>query len=167
VSGIEVFVIALSAAPFAYLAVITVVLVVIDIRTHRLPDRIVLPSYPVALALFAASSFTASSPGGIVRALAGMVILFVGYAVIRLVSPPSIGGGDVKLAGLIGLYLGWCGWGAIMVGMAAAFVIGGAQALILMALRRADGRTRIAFGPAMLLGAWTSIALSPVVSRAI
>ena len=64
-----------------------------------------------------------------------------------------MGGGDVKLAVLVGFFLAWHGWGAFGFGAAAAFVLGGAAALVLVAFRRATRRTRIAFGPFMLLGA--------------
>ncbi|HWM17623.1 MAG TPA: A24 family peptidase [Microbacterium sp.] len=157
-SGGEAVALAIAAAAFLYLAVISVILVVIDVSTHRLPNRVVLPSYVVAVVLFAASSAFSADPGRLFRAIAGMVILFGCYFVMRLASPVSIGGGDMKLAGLLGIYFGWVGWSALLVGTAAALLIGGAQAIVLIVLRRADRRTRIAFGPAMLGGAWLAIA---------
>lgn len=158
-SGGEAVALAIAAAAFLYLAVISVILVVIDVSTHRLPNRVVLPSYVVAVVLFAASSAFSADPGRLFRAIAGMVILFGCYFVMRLASPVSIGGGDMKLAGLLGIYFGWVGWSALLVGTAAALLIGGAQAIVLIVLRRADRRTRIAFGPAMLGGAWLAIAV--------
>ena len=68
-----------------------------------------------------------------------------------------MGGGDVKLAAVIGLVLGWHGWQALAVGAASAFVLGALHALALMASRRADGSTRIAFGPWMITGALIGI----------
>jgi leader peptidase (prepilin peptidase)/N-methyltransferase len=64
-----------------------------------------------------------------------------------------MGGGDVKLAAVIGLILGWHSWQALAVGAASAFVLGALFSVSLMMLRRADGSTRIAFGPWMILGA--------------
>ena len=84
-------------------------LIVIDARTHRLPNRIVLPT------------------------LAGLLAL------------------------VIGLVLGWHGWQALAVGAASAFVLGALYALVLIVLRRADGTTRIAFGPWMIAGAVVGI----------
>ena len=55
--------------------------------------------------------------------------------------------------------LGWFGWPEVLVGTLAAFVLGAFGALILMALRRADPKTRIAFGPWMVLGAVIALAL--------
>lgn len=68
-----------------------------------------------------------------------------------------MGGGDVKLAGVLGIALGWVGWSALAVGAVAGFVFGGLYGMLLLATRRAGRRTAVAFGPWMLLGAWTGI----------
>jgi leader peptidase (prepilin peptidase)/N-methyltransferase len=88
-----------------------------------------------------------------VRAVAGLLILGGFYALLRLISSEGMGGGDVKLAAVIGLVLGWHGWQALAVGAASAFVLGALHATVLMSLRRADRSTRIAFGPWMIVGA--------------
>jgi leader peptidase (prepilin peptidase) / N-methyltransferase len=149
---------AVAALAFAYLAVISVILTVIDIGTHRLPNRIVLPSYGVGVGLLIVAAVLVSDPARLTRALAGMAILFSVYFAMRFASPASIGGGDVKLAGLLGLYLGWMGWDGLILATASAFLIGGVQAMVLLMRRRADRKTRIAFGPAMIVGAWVAIA---------
>ena len=68
-----------------------------------------------------------------------------------------MGGGNVKLAGVLGLYLAWLGWGVLAVGALAAFVLGGLFGLALIASRRADRRTAVPFGPWMIAGAWLAI----------
>lgn len=143
-----------------YLAAISVALALIDLDTRRLPDAIVLPSYPVALALLALAS---ADPGGqpdwgaLVRALVGGALLFVVYLVLVLVYPAGMGLGDVKLAGVLGLYLGWFGWGALAVGWFSAFLLGGIFAVGLLVGGRAGRKTGIPFGPWMLLGAAVGI----------
>ncbi|MER7445838.1 A24 family peptidase [Microbacterium sp. NPDC097977] len=132
-------------------------LVAIDIRSHRLPDRIVLPTLAVLVVLVAVDAAVAGESGTTVRSLLGMLILGGFYAVLRALSRQGIGGGDVKLAAVIGLTLAWHGWQALAVGAASAFVIGALYAIGLMVLRRADGATRIAFGPWMILGALLGI----------
>ncbi|MEV4667770.1 prepilin peptidase [Microbacterium sp. LWO12-1.2] len=132
-------------------------LIVIDARTHRLPNRIVLPTLAGLLMLVLLDAVVAGGTLSLVRALLGALILGGFYAVLRLVSPAGMGGGDVKLATVIGLLLGWHGWQELAVGAASAFVLGAFYALMLIVLRRADGKTRIAFGPWMIAGAVVGI----------
>jgi leader peptidase (prepilin peptidase)/N-methyltransferase len=68
-----------------------------------------------------------------------------------------MGMGDVKLAGVLGLFLGWLGWDALAVGALAAFILGGLFGVALIVARRARSKTAIPFGPWMLVGAWIGI----------
>lgn len=150
-------VLAVAAVAFA---VLSVMLAVIDARTHRLPNRIVLPAYPLGIATLVMACLLGAPWSRLGTALAGMLLLFAAYAVMRLSTRSGIGGGDVKLAGVIGLVLGWVGWDAVLVGVAATFILGGLFGAVLLASRRAEGRTRIAFGPWMLAGAWVGLVAS-------
>lgn len=142
------------------LAGIGVWLLAIDARTHRLPNRIVLPTLAALLALVGVDALVTGRSGPLIGAVIGMLVLGGVYAVLRGASRGGIGGGDVKLAALIGLMLGWHGWQALAVGAASAFVLGALYALALMALRRADRSTRIAFGPWMIIGAVLGVAVA-------
>ena len=128
-------------------------LLIIDARTHRLPNRIVLPTLGGVLVLVVIDALAAAEVWSLVRAIGGMLILGGFYAVMRAASRGGIGGGDVKLAAVIGLVLGWHGWQALAVGAASAFVLAALYALVLMAMRKANRSTRIAFGPWMIVGA--------------
>ncbi|SEB40810.1 leader peptidase (prepilin peptidase) / N-methyltransferase [Paramicrobacterium humi] len=143
----------LALVAFLYLAAISIPLTLIDLRTQKLPNRIVRPAYLVAGALLLTASALTGDWAGALRTLAGAVILFVLYLVLALVYPGGMGFGDVKLAGLLGLYLGYLGWGSLLVGGFAAFVVGGLVSLALIALRRANRKSGIPFGPWMLAGA--------------
>lgn len=153
----EVWARAFEITAYGYLAVISVVLSWIDIRTHRLPNRIVLPGYLVAGILLTAAALLAGDPAALLRAGIGMVVLYAFYLVLRLVQPGGMGGGDVKLAGVLGIYLGWIGWGALGVGALAGFLLGGLFGVALLLTRRAVRRTAIPFGPWMILGAWVGV----------
>jgi len=133
-------------------------LLVIDARTHRLPNRIVLPTLAAVLALAGIDALVTGRSGSLIGGVIGMLVLGGLYAVLRATSRGGIGGGDVKLAAVIGLVLGWHGWQALAVGAASAFVLGALYALALMAFRRADRSTRIAFGPWMIIGAVLGVA---------
>lgn len=135
-------------------------LVVVDARTHRLPNRIVLPTLAGTVLLAVVDAVCTGSGAALIRAGGGLLILGGFYLVLRLLSRSGMGGGDVKLAALIGLVLGWHGWTSLAVGAASAFVLGALYALTLILLRRADGSTRIAFGPWMILGAVLGVAVA-------
>lgn len=135
-------------------------LIAVDIATHRLPDRIVLPTLGGALLLALADAVFAGGGARLLGALWGMLILGGFYALLRALSREGMGGGDVKLAALIGLVLGWHGWQALLVGAASAFVLGAVHALWLIALRRATGATHIAFGPWMIVGSALGVAVA-------
>jgi len=147
---------------FLYLAALSIALAAIDIDVHRLPDAIVLPSYPVAAVLLALASWDVGQgydAGALLRAVIGGVALFVLYLVLVLVNPRGMGLGDLKLAGVLGMYLGWVGWGALAVGAFAAFLLGGVFGIVLMVVGRAGRKTQVPFGPWMLLGAAVGVAV--------
>ncbi len=141
----------------AWLAVVSSALVVIDLDTRTLPNAIVLPSYGVGLVMLGLASAFEADWAAMLRAFLGMAGMYAAYLAIRLVRPGGMGGGDVKLAGLTGIYLGWVGWGALAVGWLAAFLLGGGFALAMMASGRATRHSAIPFGPWILAGAWVGI----------
>jgi leader peptidase (prepilin peptidase)/N-methyltransferase len=142
---------------FLYFAAVSVALAAIDIDTHRLPNAIVLPSYAVTVLLIVAASISANDYSLLLPAAIGGAALFAAYLLMALVYPGGMGFGDVKLAGLIGLLLGFMGWGELLVGAFSAFLLGGLFGIALLLSRRAKRRSGIPFGPWMLAGAWVGI----------
>ncbi|MBH0053268.1 prepilin peptidase [Salinibacterium sp. SWN139] len=143
---------------FLYLAAVSIALTLIDLDTQTLPNAVVLPSIVVGAALLALASAGTGNWGALVGALAGGAALFAFYLIVALISPRGMGMGDVKLAPVLGLYLGWLGWGVLAVGAFAAFLFGGLFAVVLLLIKRARRRTAIPFGPWMIAGAWLGIA---------
>lgn len=138
-------------------AAVGAALVVIDIRQHRLPNVLVLPLYPAALVVAVLVSIDDGSPGPLTSAVAAAIVLFVGYYLLHRFGG-GMGGGDVKLAGALGLLTGAYGWQVPFAATVLAFLLGGLVALLLVITRRAHRRTRIAFGPFMLTGAAAALA---------
>jgi leader peptidase (prepilin peptidase)/N-methyltransferase len=154
-----------SLPAFLLLAALALALALIDLDVHRLPSSIVVPAYPVLAALLLLASWNPggrSDWSGLVPAAVGGVALFCFYLVLAVVRPGGMGMGDVRLAGLLGLALGWLGWGPLVVGAFAAFALGGVYSLALLATRRATRKSGIPFGPWMLLGAAVGIAVGEV-----
>ena len=134
-------------------------LVAIDLDVHRLPDVLQLPAMPALAVLLALASLVAGDWGPLLRAVIAWAVLLVGYFVLVLVSPggTGMGLGAVKLAGLMGLALGWLGWVPLLVGVYAGFLVGGLVALAALLARRVGWRSSIAFGPPMIAGALVGI----------
>jgi leader peptidase (prepilin peptidase) / N-methyltransferase len=147
----------LALVAFLYLGAISVALAIIDVETHTLPNRIVLPAYLVGAALLIGASVLVSEYGALLRAGIGLAVLWAAYALMRIAYPKGMGFGDVKLAGVLGLFLGWSGWGPFLVGSFAAFILGGAFGLVVILTRKGGRKTGIPFGPWMLAGAWLGI----------
>jgi len=138
---------------FGFLGALGVALAAIDIRVQRLPDRLTLPAYPVLIALLAVAALTGHDIGALVRALLGGLALGAGYLLLAVARPGQLGGGDIKLAGLVGLALGWLGWPALLSGAALGFMLAAVTSLMLLAARRVTMRSAISFGPFLLGGA--------------
>jgi leader peptidase (prepilin peptidase)/N-methyltransferase len=138
---------------FGWLAAAGVGLAAVDVAVRRLPDRLTAPAYAVLLASFALGAATGTDPARLRGAVLGGLALAGLYFLLAFIRPGQLGLGDVKLAGLLGLALGWAGWPALILGASLAFVLAAVASLGLLAARRLTLRSHIAFGPFMLLGA--------------
>ena len=143
----------LALPAYLYLAAVAVALAMIDFDVRRLPNAIVLPSYLIAAVLLVPPVLAHGDWWSALRSLAAMAALWTFYFALASLYPGGMGFGDVKLAGLLGLYLGWLGWSSVLVGTFTGFLVGGLAGGVLLVVRRAGRRTAIPFGPAMLAGA--------------
>lgn len=154
-----------SLPAWLYLAAAGVALALIDLDHHRLPDVIVLPSYVVAGVLFLLPAILQSGWPDYLRAWLGAAALFAFYFVIAWIYPAGMGFGDVKLAGVLGVYLGWLGWDQLIVGTFSAFLLGALVGLGVIVGRKGGRKTALPFGPFMLIGVLVSLLLGHVVSE--
>ncbi|ASN21116.1 prepilin peptidase [Arthrobacter sp. YN] len=138
---------------FLFLALLGVQLSRIDFALHLLPNTLVAFLLGGGLLLLTASAALAPGWAELFRALAGGAILFGGYLILGLLSPGSIGMGDVKLAAPLGLYLGYLGWQQVLFGGLLGFVVGGVLTILMLRLRRGEKPTETAHGPAMVIAA--------------
>ncbi len=147
-----------AAAPaWCYLAAVGIALAAIDLETHRLPNVIVLPSYPVLAALLTFAALVEGQPGNLLRAAIGMIALAAFFLLVVLVYPKGMGWGDVKLAGLLGMAMGYESWGALVIGSFAGFALGAVVGVVVIASGRGTRKTAVPFGPFMILGAFIGL----------
>lgn len=142
---------------FLYLAAITVALALIDLSTHTLPNSIVLPSYVIGGLLLAFDGFASGDQKALIRAMIGATVMWLLYLAMALIYPDGMGFGDVKFAGVLGLFLGYLGWDVLVTGAFAAFVLGGCFALALILFKKTNLKSGIPFGPWMVAGAWLGV----------
>jgi leader peptidase (prepilin peptidase)/N-methyltransferase len=146
-------------APLCYLAAVGMALALIDIDRHRLPHALTITSYPVVVVLLVlAAPFTAHGWEHLTGSLAGMAGLWLFYAVLAVTLPGQMGWGDVWLAGLLGLPLGWLGPRALIAGTLATFLLAWPTAIRTIAARRRGRQASlIPLGPFMLVGALLAV----------
>ena len=142
---------------FLYLAAVSIALAAIDLDTFRLPFWIVVPSWWVAGVLLGGAALLLGHPGAILRMLLGGLAYWGLYRLLHLIYPGGMGYGDVRLAGLLGMYLAWLDWGALVVGGFAAVLAGGVGGVAVLVAQRTGLKTQIPYGPYLLAGAWIGI----------
>jgi leader peptidase (prepilin peptidase)/N-methyltransferase len=149
-----------DAAGFAFVGVVGVALAAIDLAVQRLPDRLTLPLYPGLVVLLGLAALLDGHPTELLRALLGGLALGGGYLVLAVLSRGQLGGGDVKLAGGLGIALGWLGWSTLVTGAALGFVLMGLVSVALLLAGRITPKDSISFGPFMLAGALLTVLTS-------
>jgi leader peptidase (prepilin peptidase)/N-methyltransferase len=151
----------------AYLALFTslIALSVIDMQTLRLPDRLVFPSVLVGAAAVAISAVVDGSITPVVGALTGAFIYFGVLLVAHLLHPAGMGFGDVKLAFLMGMALGWPTEGGldafvlVVWAMLVGFGLGSVIGIGILVVR---GRSAAyPFGPFLAVGSVAVMLLAP------
>ena len=142
---------------YLYFTAAGVALAAIDVEYHRLPDVIVLPSYPVVLVLLGVAALVDRDFSALLRALTGGAALFGAYRTLAFIHPAGMGFGDVKLAGVVGAVLAYLSWGTLIVGTLGAFILGSVVGGAWVAAHRGGRKAGIAFGPFMIAAALLAI----------
>jgi leader peptidase (prepilin peptidase)/N-methyltransferase len=142
---------------YLVLAVGLVVLSAIDLEHLLLPNRIVYPLGYASLALFTLAALGDDDFRALGRGLVAGAVAFAAFFVLHMISPRSMGFGDVRLSFILGLALGWLGWGEVFVGLFAGFVYGAFVGVALVVTRVRGRNQALPFGPFLAAGAMTGI----------
>lgn len=135
----------------------SIVVAFIDLDHHLILNVIIYPSLAISAMLLALASLLTGDWMRMAYALVGAVALGAFYLLLALIWVDSMGGGDIKLAVVLGLVLGWLGWPQLIVGAFGAFLVGGIISIVMLAMRKVKLRGGIPFGPSMVVGAWIGI----------
>ena len=125
----------------------------IDYASHRLPRGVTFRAAIVGGPLLSLAAINHDDNGRILVMFASFVVTLVLFALLAAFSKGGIGGGDVRLAPVLAMFLGWLGASHVYIGLGSGFFIGGVAAAGMIVTRRASASTRIAFGPFLCIGA--------------
>ena len=126
---------------------------IIDYATHRLPRGVTFRAAIVGGPLLFLAAINIDDNGRILVMFASFIITLALFALLAAFSKGGIGGGDVRLAPVLAMFLGWLGASHVYIGLGIGFIIGGVVAAGMLVTRRASASTRIAFGPFLCIGA--------------
>jgi leader peptidase (prepilin peptidase)/N-methyltransferase len=157
VTAVQAIAASLQLVAYLVLAAVSIALSSIDIELRRLPNPIVLTAFVAGIVTLVPALLLAGTPALLVSAVVGMAASFVFYLALAIIGRGGMGMGDVKLAGVLGLYLGALGWEQLVVGVLAAFVTGAIAGAITLVARRSLRDRSLPFGPWMFVGAWIGI----------
>lgn len=150
-----------TAALPAYLLLgaLCAVVSVIDVSTRRIPNRVVLPAYPLGGCLLVVAAASDDAWSALVRAAFAMAVLGGFYLLLAVAFPGQMGFGDVKLAGLLGLFLGYLGWPVVATAALLASLLGSLAVVSRHARGDTKRRATIALGPYLCLGTLVAVLL--------
>ncbi len=145
----------LSLEMFAYGLMIAMCIEqsIIDYTTHRLPRGVTFRAAIIGGPLLALAAINHDDNGRIGVMFASFIVTLVLFALLAALSKGGIGGGDVRLAPVLAMFLGWLGASHVYIGLGSGFILGGIAAAGMLITRRASASTRIAFGPFLCIGA--------------
>jgi leader peptidase (prepilin peptidase)/N-methyltransferase len=146
------------AVVYAALFWVLLVLTAVDLEHKLLPNRIVYPAFITGWVLLVALALIEGTPRALIDAAIGALIFGGFFFVVAFIYPAGMGGGDVKLAFVLGTFLGYLGgFGLVLLGMFVSFLVGGVTGIAVMAISGGGRKMQVPFGPFMAVGTLVTI----------
>lgn len=133
---------------------------VIDLKLYIVPNRIVYPTLAVSIPLLVGAALLQHHPAAIRSAAIGSLAAWFFLLVVHLIQPRGMGFGDVRLAAILGLFLGWLNLRLVLWGMLAGFMLGAVIGLGLIAFGGRGRKEAVPFAPFLAAGTLLAICLS-------
>jgi len=146
-----------------FLCLITVS--VIDLDRQIIPNYIVYPTIFASVPLLALAALAGNDWERFGHALLGASLGWLALFVIHLISPGGMGFGDVRLAFVLGLFLGWISLLHVFTGMFAGVLLICAVGIVLAVLRLRSLQQHMAFGPFLAMGSTLAVFAGDAINR--
>lgn len=150
---------------FLVLAAALIAISAIDLEHFIVPNRIVYPALLLIAPLLVVAAAVDDAWSSLGRAALGGALAWLALLVIHLISPRGMGFGDVRLAGLIGVPLGWLGLGHVPVGLFLGFASASVVGIALILVGAKGRKDKVPFGPFLALGAFAAILFGRAILR--
>lgn len=151
--------------PMLWFVAVCIALAMIDIDVKRLPNSLVLSSWAVVAVGLAVTAGVEGSWDQLASAGLGALAMGAAYLLLAVIYPAGMGMGDVKLAVLLGMVLGWFGVAQVAVGFFAGFLLGAIWGLVLIGSKRGGRKTALPFGPFMIAGSWAALVWGSAIAQ--
>jgi len=135
----------------------TLGIALIDLDHQLIPNRVLFPALGAGAVLLAGGALIEGDVTALVRGVLGGLTYFLILLIIGLAARGGFGMGDVKLALLLGLFLGYLGWGVLTVGAVLAILLGGVASILLLVVTRSGRNAKFAYGPYLVAGSWVAV----------
>jgi len=142
----------LALVAFCIMGAALVALVWIDLHTRRLPREITYTAMALSAPVLVAAALVNDEPERIWQTALGAAIALAIMGLIYVASRGGMGDGDVRLAPLLGMHLGYLNPGIVPIGLFFGFLFGAVVGVIAMSLGSAGRKTALPFGPFLAAG---------------
>lgn len=148
---------------YSWLAVVGILLAAIDWNSRQLPTKLLWTAGIILAALFGTAALVSRDAYPLIRSATSMLVLLTFYGTLYILRPGQLGGGDVRLGGLLGLALGWAGWPVVLAGTLFGWLAAAIAFAVLRLIRRTARNREVPLGPFLFIGALASLLASSAI----